>query len=75
MVLLLLCLFALSSCLFGMWLYIIYVCECLMYLSVGGLVVNCFTVHNQTSHRQVHQALIMPIVQEASTEFFNTVTT
>jgi hypothetical protein len=32
--------FASSSCLFGMWLYIIYVCECLMYLSVGGEVVN-----------------------------------
>ena len=28
------------------------VCACLMYLSVGCLVV----VHNQTSHKQVHQA-------------------
>ena len=33
----------------GMWLYVVYVCACLMYLSVG-----CF--HNQTSHTQVHQA-------------------
>jgi len=36
------------------WYVVVYclcVCECLMYLSVGGLVVN------QTSHRQVHQAL------------------
>jgi hypothetical protein len=71
--LLLLCLFASSSCLFGMWLYVVcniifalewfhdfiytryeeseaydgkwcrltYVCACLMYLSVGCLVVNC----------------------------------
>ena len=31
----LLCLFASSSCLFGMWLYVVYVCSCLMYLSVG----------------------------------------
>jgi hypothetical protein len=38
--LLLLCLFVSSSCLFGMWLYAVCVCECLMYLSVGGLVVN-----------------------------------
>jgi hypothetical protein len=38
-------------CLFGMWLYVVYVCACLMYLSVGCLDV---TVHNQTSHRQVH---------------------
>ena len=30
--LLLLCLFASSSCLFGMWLYVVYVCACLMYL-------------------------------------------
>jgi len=37
--------------LFGMWLYVVYVCACLMYLSVGCLVVN-----NQTSHREVHQA-------------------
>jgi hypothetical protein len=50
-------LFASSSCLFGMWLYVVYVCVCvcvcvcLMYLSVGCLVVN-----DQTSHRQVHQA-------------------
>jgi len=70
--LLLLCLFASSSCLFGMWLYVVcniifalewfhdfiyqgmkkwsiwrkgygftYVCACLMYLSVGCMVVNC----------------------------------
>jgi len=26
--------------LFGMWLYGVYVCACLMYLSVGCLVVN-----------------------------------
>jgi hypothetical protein len=52
MLLLLLCLFASSSCLFGMWLHIIYVCECLMYLSMGGLV-----VHYQTFHKKVHQAL------------------
>ena len=38
--LLLLCLFASSSCLFGMWLYVVYVCACLMYLSVGCLVVS-----------------------------------
>jgi hypothetical protein len=38
--LLLFCLFASSSCLFGMWLYVVYVCACLMYLSVGCLVVN-----------------------------------
>ena len=44
-------LFASSSCLFGMWLYVVYVCACLMCLSVGCLVVN-----NQISHRQVHQA-------------------
>ena len=37
--LLLLCLFASSSCLFGMWLYVVYVSACLMYLSVGCLVV------------------------------------
>ena len=35
-----LCLFASSSCLFGMWLYVVYVCACLLYLSVGCLVVN-----------------------------------
>jgi hypothetical protein len=35
-------LFASSSCLFGMWLYVVYVCVCVcpMYLSVGCLVVN-----------------------------------
>jgi hypothetical protein len=33
-------LFASSSCLFGMWLYVVYVCACLIYLSVGCLVVN-----------------------------------
>ena len=27
--------------LFGMWLYVVYVCAYLMYLSVGCLVVNC----------------------------------
>jgi len=32
--LLLLSLFASSSCLFGMWLYVVYMCACLMYLSV-----------------------------------------
>jgi len=74
--LLLLCLFASSSCLFGMWLYVVcsiifalqwfhdfiyqdmkkvkhmtekgcgltYVCACLMYLSVGCLVVNCLSL-------------------------------
>jgi len=36
----LLCLFASSSFLFGMWLYVVYVYTCLMYLSVGCLVVN-----------------------------------
>jgi hypothetical protein len=36
---------------FGMWLYVVYVCACLMYLSVG-----CLVVHNQTSHRQVHHS-------------------
>ena len=41
--LLLLCLFASSSCLFGMWLYVVYVRACLMYLSVGCLVVWQFT--------------------------------
>ena len=43
-----------SACLrrlFDMWLYVVYVCACLMYLSMG-----CLVVHNQTSHRQVHQA-------------------
>jgi len=30
---------------------VVYVCACLMYLPVG-----CLVVHNQTSHRQVHQA-------------------
>jgi len=33
-----------SACLrrlFGMWLYVVYVCVCVMYLSVGCLVVNC----------------------------------
>jgi len=55
---LLLCLFASSSCLFGTWLYIIYVCECPMYLSVGGLVVSSHPNLPQTStsgtrtHRQ-----------------------
>jgi uncharacterized membrane protein SpoIIM required for sporulation len=29
-----------SSCLFGMWLYVVYLCACLMYLSVGCLVVS-----------------------------------
>ena len=29
----------------------VYACACLMYLSVG-----CLVVHNQTSYRQVHQA-------------------
>jgi hypothetical protein len=33
-----------------MWLYVVYVCACLIFLSVGCL------VHNQTSHRQEHQA-------------------
>jgi hypothetical protein len=33
-------LLASSSCLFGMWLYVVYLCECPMYLSVGCLVVN-----------------------------------
>jgi len=32
--LLILCFFASASCLFGMWLYVVYVCVCLMYLSV-----------------------------------------
>jgi len=37
-----------SACLrrlFGMWLYVVYVCACLMYLSVGCLVVNSTTKH------------------------------
>jgi hypothetical protein len=33
-------LFTSSSCLFGMWLYVVYVCVCPAYLSVGCLVVN-----------------------------------
>jgi len=41
--LLFLCLFVSSSCLFGMWLYVVYVCACLMYLSVGWLVVHNFS--------------------------------
>jgi hypothetical protein len=38
-------LFASSSGLFGMWLYVVYVCVCPMYLSVGYLVVK-FVVIN-----------------------------
>ena len=37
-----------SACLrrlFGMWLYVVYVCACLIYLSVGCLVVNTTTKH------------------------------
>ena len=37
-----------SACLrrlFGMWLYVVYVCACLMYLSVGCLVVVFTTKH------------------------------
>jgi hypothetical protein len=32
--------FACLRRLFGMWLYVVYVCACLMYLSVGCLVVS-----------------------------------
>jgi len=42
-------LFASSSCLFGMWLYVVYVCACLMYLSVGCLVVSSKPNIPQTS--------------------------
>jgi len=38
-----------SACLprlFGMWLYVVYVCACLMYLSVGCLV--AFTTKHPT---------------------------
>jgi hypothetical protein len=37
-------LFASSRCLFRMWLYVVYVCVCPMYLSVGCLVVRCVGV-------------------------------
>ena len=52
--LLLLCLFASSSCLFGMWLYVVYVCACLMYLSVGYLVVKSQPNIPQTSTPSTH---------------------
>jgi hypothetical protein len=59
--LLLFCLFASSSCLFGMWHYVVCVCACLMYFSVGCL------VHNQTTHREVHQARTRTHIQNTAT--------
>ena len=35
--------------LFGMWLYVVYVCACLMSLSVGCLVVNCECVFRKSA--------------------------
>jgi hypothetical protein len=46
-----------SACLrllFGMWLYVVYVCACLMYLSVGCLVVNSQPNIPQTSTSDTH---------------------
>jgi len=36
--------------LFGMWLYVVYVCACLMYLSVGCLVHQACTHVDKYSH-------------------------
>ena len=58
--LLLLCLFASSSCLFGMWLYVVYVCACLMYLSVG-----CFLVHNTSLKPYTFQSQLFDHLQGA----------
>ena len=47
-----------SACLrrlFGMWLCVVYVCACLIYLSVGCLVVNCSQPNiPQTSTSSTH---------------------
>jgi hypothetical protein len=51
--LLFLFLFASSSCLFGMWLYVVYVCACLNYLCVEYLVVNT-TKH--PTHKYIRHA-------------------
>jgi len=51
----LLCLFASSSCLFGMWLYVVYVCACLMYLSVGCLVAQPNISQTSTSGTHKHR--------------------
>jgi hypothetical protein len=47
-------LFASSSCLSGMWLYVVYACVCPMYLSVGCLVVN--STYNHISNKQLDEA-------------------
>ena len=44
--LLLLCLFASSSCLFGMWLYVVYVCACLDVLVCGMFGCEFTRVHD-----------------------------
>jgi hypothetical protein len=50
-------LFASSTCLFSMWLYVVYVCVCPMYLSVG-----CLVVHDQTSHRWTFYKTLLTIL-------------
>ena len=52
--LLLLCFFASSSCLFGLCLYVVYVCACLMCLSVGRLFVVSQPNIPQTSTSGTH---------------------
>ena len=52
--LLLLCFFASSSCLLGMWLYVVYVCAWLMYLSVWCLVVKQPKHHTDNYIRHAH---------------------
>jgi hypothetical protein len=41
-----------SSCLCGMWLYVVYVCVCLMYLSMGCSVVNIPQTNTSGTHIQ-----------------------
>jgi len=53
--LLLLCLFASSNCLFGVCLYVVYVCACLMYLSLGCLVVKPNIPQTNTSGMHTHR--------------------
>jgi len=50
--LLFLCLFASSSCLFGMWLYVVYVCVCVPDVLVCGMYIPQTSTSGTHTHRQ-----------------------
>jgi hypothetical protein len=68
----LLCLYASSFCLFGMWLYVVCVCVCVCVCAPDVPVCEMsggeLSVHDQTSHRQVHLYCVSSAMDETDND-------